>query len=108
MNKGSEETINDIFQIRANASHEVMQVARSHLHRNHLDKNDKATRILGDLEDDLDADLADTSQQLVSMHTERHLSAFTEELSTRRELLISDQPTTTEAISMKPDSEALE
>ena len=37
------------------------------------------------------------------MHTERHLSSFTDELSTRREWLIGHQPSITETISMKPD-----
>ena len=39
----------------------------------------------------------------MSMHAERHLAAFTEELSTRREWLISHQLSSTEAISMKLD-----
>ena len=38
------------------------------------------------------------------MLTERHLSSFTDELSTRREWLIGHQPSITETISMKPDS----
>ena len=97
------ETINDIFQIRGNAAHEVMEVAKSHLHRDYLDEKDKATKILDDLEGELDADLVTTSRQLVLMHTESYLGVFTEELSTRREWLITHQPTTTEAISMKPD-----
>ena len=82
----------------------MIEVPKSHLHRDYLEEKDKAARILDDLEGELAADLAATSRQLVSMHAELHLSAFTDELSTRRVWLISHQPTTTEAISMKPDS----
>ena len=84
----NEDSINQIFQIRSNAAREVMNIARNHLHREHVKEKHKSTKILEDLEGELDADLAATSRQLVSMHTERHMSSFTDELSTRREWLI--------------------
>ena len=99
----NEDSVNQIFQIRSNAAREVMNIARNHLHLEHVKEKQKSTKILEDLERELDADLAATSRQLVSMHTERHLSSFTDELSTRREWLIGHQPSITETISMKPD-----
>ena len=62
-----------------------MEVAKSHLHHDYLDEKDKATKIPDDLEVELDADLVKTSHQLVLMHAEPYLAAFTEEPSTRRE-----------------------
>ena len=57
-----------------------------------MKEKQKSTKILEDLEWELDAVLSATSRQLVSMHTEHHLSSFTDELSTRREWLIGHQP----------------
>ena len=74
------DTINDIFQIRANAARKVIEVAKSHLHRKYSstqEEKDKAAKILDELKGDLDADLASMSRLLVSMHAERHLAAFT-------------------------------
>ena len=91
----NEDSLNEIFQIRSNAAREVMSIARNHLHREHVKETQKSSKILEDLEGELDADL-------VSMHTERHLSSFTDELSTRHEWLGGHQPLITETISMKP------
>ena len=99
----TEDSINQIFQIRSNTAREVMNIARNHLHREHVKEKQKSTKILEDLEGELEADLAARSRQLVSMHTKRHLSSFTDELSTRREWLVELQPSITDTISMKPD-----
>ena len=66
-----EDTIND------------MEVTKSHLYLDYLQEKDKAAKILDELEGELDADLGSTSCQLVSMRVEHHLTAFTEELSSR-------------------------
>ena len=66
----SEDTINAFFQIHSDVAREVMEVARSHLHREYVNEKKKATMLLDDLEGELDADLAITSGQLVTMHTE--------------------------------------
>ena len=57
-----EETINDIFQIRANEACEVMEVAKSHLHRDYAEEKDMAAKIFSNLEGELAADLAATSR----------------------------------------------
>ena len=49
---------------------EVMEVAKSHLHHDYLEEKDKAAKILDELEGELEADLASTSRQLVSIHAD--------------------------------------
>ena len=46
----NENSINEIFQIRSNAAREVMNIARNHLHREHVKEKQKSTKILEDLE----------------------------------------------------------
>ena len=99
-----ERTINSIFQIRSNAAREVMDVAREHLRRENLKLKAEADDILGDIENTLQPDQAKTSRRLIAQHSDRHMTIFTEDLSERREWLISHQPTMTETMSMRPDS----
>ena len=99
-----ERTINLIFQIRSNAAREVMDVAREHLRRENLKLKAEADDILGDIENTLQPDQAKTSRRLIAQHSDRHMIIFTEDLSERREWLISHQPTMTETMSMRPDS----
>ena len=56
-----EDSINEIFQIRSNSAREVMNIARNHLHREHVKETQKSTKILEDLEGEQGADLAVTS-----------------------------------------------
>ena len=56
-----ERTINLIFQIRSNAAREVMDVAREHLRRENLKLKAEADDILGDIENTLQPDQADSS-----------------------------------------------
>ena len=96
-------TVNSIFQIRSNAAREIMEVAREHLRRDNLRLTADAETILNSVTDDLQPAQARASKRLVDQHATRHMLAFTEDLSERREWLINHQPTLTEAISMRPD-----
>ena len=98
-----EHTINSIFQNRSNAAREIMEVAREHLRRDNLRLTADAETILNSVTDDLEPAQARTSKRLVDQHATRHMLAFTEDLSERREWLINHQPTLTEGISMRPD-----
>ena len=98
-----ERTLNSIFQIRSNAAREIMEVAREHLRRETASYQAEADRILDAVDDDLQPTQAKTSRRLVEQHATRHMTAFTEDLSERREWLINLQPSMTETISMRPD-----
>ena len=98
-----EHTVNSIFQNRSNAAQEIMEVAREHLRRDNLRLTADAETILNSVTDDLEPAQAKTSKRLVDQHATRHMLAFTEDLSERREWLINHQPTLTEAISMRLD-----
>ena len=98
-----EHIINSIFRIRSNAAREIMEVAWEHLRRDNLRLTADAETILNSVTDDLEPAQARTSKRLVDQHATRHMLAFTEDLSERREWLINHQPTLTEAISMRPD-----
>ena len=98
-----EHTVNSIFHIRSNTAREIMEVAREHLRRDNLRLTADAEMILNSVTDDLEPAQARTSKRLVDQHATRHMLAFTEDLSERREWLINHQPTLTEAISMQPD-----
>ena len=99
----NERTLNSIFQIRLNAAREIMEVAREHLRRETASYQAEADRILDAVNEDLQPTQAKTSRRLVEQHATRHMTAFTEDLSERREWLINHQPTMIETISMRPE-----
>ena len=103
----NERTLNSIFQIRSNAAREIMEVAREHLRRETTSYQAEADRILDAVNEDLQPTQAKTSRRLVEQHATRHMTAFTEDLSERREWLINHQPTMIETISMRPEGTRL-
>ena len=78
-------------------------MARKHLRRDNLRLKPDADTILDSVAESLEPAQGKTSRRLVEQHTMRHMLVFTEDLSDRRERLISHQPTITEAITMRPD-----
>ena len=99
----NERTLNSIIQIRSNAAREIMEVAREHLRRETASYQAEADRILDAVNEDLQPTQAKISRRLVDQHATRHMTAFTEDLSERREWLINHQPTMIETISMRPE-----
>ena len=97
-------TINTIFQIRSNATEEIIYIAREHLRRNHLKPKADSELFQEDLDRELQPTQVKMSLKLVDPYAARHMAIFTKEVSECCEWLISHQPTITETISMRPDS----
>ena len=100
---GNAKMVSDIFQVRANASREVMEIVRENLRRESSLQQVESQQILDDLEAEFDAEQVSASRAAVELHSSRHLKQLSESLSKRREWLLENQPTEVEAITMRPE-----
>ena len=93
----------DIFQVRANAAREVMKIVRESLRRDSTLQQAESKNILEGLEEEFSEQQIAASRAAVELHSDRHLKQLSENLSSRREWLIDNQPTEIEAITMRPE-----
>ena len=104
---GNEKMVYDIFQVRSNASREVMEIVREHLRADSTDQYARSTKIINDLEKGFDEDQLTESRAAMDIHSTRNLNLLSESLSKRREWLVENQPTEVEAITMCPEKRKL-
>ena len=90
-----------IFDMRARAAQEIMDIVQTHLTETSTTLKEESVKEMQDLEAVFNKDQKISSCKSVEDHTDKHLKALTETLSRRRELLILNQPTLNEAITMK-------
>ena len=98
---GNQKTVYDIFQVRANASREIMEIVREHLRSDSIDQYQRSLRIIQELEDEFDADQIASSRAAIDLHAKRNLAHLSESLSKRREWLVENQPSEVEALTMR-------
>ena len=95
-----------IFDIRCRAAQEVMDTVQTHLQKTAGNVKAESERALKDLDQVLTLEQQQASKKAVEKHTSDHVAALTKTLSKRREILILNQPTINEAITMKSERRA--
>ena len=100
---GDAKMIADIFQVRANAAREVMEIVRENLRRESSLQQAESQKILDDLEAEFDNEQIAASRAAVELHSDRQLKQLSENLSKKREWLLENQPTEVEALTMRPE-----
>ena len=89
--------ISDIFQVRANATREVVEIVRENLRRESTQQQGESKKMIDELEAEFNED------QVIEPHSERQLKQLSENLSKRRDWLLDNQPIEIEAITMRPE-----
>ena len=95
-----------IFDVRSRAAQELMDIVQDHLTETSASLKEDSDKTMKGLEVAFNKDQKLSSKKSVEEHTDKHLQALTETLSRRRELLILNQPTMNEAVTMKAERRA--
>ena len=95
--------ISDIFQVRANATREVVEIVRENLRRESTQQQGESKKMIDELEAEFNEDQVIASCTAVEPHSERQLKQLSENLSKRRDWLLDNQPIEIEAITMRPE-----
>ena len=83
-----------------------MDIVQDHLTETSASVKEDSDKTMKGLEAAFNKDQKLSSKKSVEEHTDKHLQALTETLSRRRELLILNQPTMNEAVTMKAERRA--
>ena len=102
----TEEVQRRVFDIRCRAAQEVMDTVQTHLQKTAGKIKAESDRVLKDLDQVLTLEQQQASKKAVEKHTSDHVAGLTTTLSRRREILILNQPTVNEAITMKSERRA--
>ena len=95
-----------IFDVRSRAAQELMDIVQDHLTETSASLKEDSDKAMKGLEAAFNKDQKLSSKKSVEEHTDKHLQVLTETLSRRRELLILNQPTLNEAVTMKAERRA--
>ena len=95
-----------IFDIRCRTAQEVMDTVQTHLQKTAGNIKADRDRVLKDLDQVLTLEQQQASKKAVEKRTLDHVAALTMTLSKRREILILNQSTINEAITMKSERRA--
>ena len=94
------------FDIRCRTAQEVMDTVQTHLQKTAGNIKADRDRVLKDLDQVLTLEQQQASKKAVEKRTLDHVAALTMTLSKRREILILNQSTINEAITMKSERRA--
>ena len=83
-----------------------MDTVQTHLQKTVGNIKAESDQVLKDLDQVLTLEQQQASKKAVEKHTSDHVAALTTTLSKRREILILNQPTINEAITMKSERRA--
>ena len=100
----NEQLRKNIFAMRARVAQEVQDKVQEFLRADSQELEERRDAILSDLDPLFSTEQLQEGQRNRDEHSDKHLEVLTMNLSHRREMLLLNQPTENEAVTMKPDN----